>query len=140
MKRLMTFWMAALVLSTLFTARANAASIAWQTSLDAATRQAKTAHKPIFIYFWATWCEPCKKMTSGAYASSKVIAESRKWVMVKLDFDKNEKLAEKYKVGDTLPTMIFLKPIGQSVGKLVGYQDSAHLLKAMRASYPKARK
>ena len=59
----------------------------------------------VFIDFYATWCMPCKTMNPII----KEIAKEHKEVkFVKVDVDKNEKLAIQYNVMN-IPTMIIMK-------------------------------
>lgn len=59
----------------------------------------------IFIDFYATWCMPCKAMTP---VIEEIAKEHKEVKFVKVDVDKNEKLAIKYNVM-SIPTMIIIK-------------------------------
>lgn len=115
-------------------------SIAWRTSLDSGLAEAKKTGKPVMVYFWATWCGPCKLMVKSVYPKPSVVAESKKWVMVKLDFDKNEKAVRKYNVAANLPQFLFLTPGGKLASKTQGYKSESALVAAMRGAYRGAKK
>ena len=68
-----------------------------------------------------------------------VIAESRKWIMVHIDGDKQEKVAGKYKV-EAYPTLLIISPKGKVVASEVGGQKAGELLKWMKSKYSAARK
>lgn len=120
-------------------APAHAASISWETSLNTAMQKAKRAKKPVLLYFGATWCAPCKTMDKGTFKNASVAQESKKWVMLKLDGDKNQQLANKYKVLGTYPAFVFLKSNGTSVGKTVGYKNAQQMAQMLRTNATRAR-
>lgn len=119
-------------------AKAAKKGIQWQPSLQAAIKEAKRTGKPIMVDFFATWCGPCKMLDSETYTDASVIKESKRWISVKVDVDKEAKLAEKYKVS-AMPTVAFLRPDGTLVTGFVGYQGPKDALKSIRAAYAKVK-
>ena len=99
----------ALATATLGTANARAADIKWQTSLSSAQAEARKTHRPLLLYFSTSWCAPCKIMKRTTFKDAAVIRESRRWTMVEIDAEKQDKVAAKYKVVG-YPTTIILKP------------------------------
>ena len=78
-------------------------------SLDRA-RQAATdgAKRFVLIDFYTVWCGPCKKLDETTWKDQEV----RDWlareaVCLKVDAEKNEALAEKYRI-NAYPTVILL--------------------------------
>lgn len=118
---------------------AQAADITWRSSLSSAMTEAKKSGKPVLVDFSATWCGPCKQMKQTTFKDAKVIAESRKWVMVRVDIDDQEKVAEKYKI-TAVPTLLIMSPQGKVVAREVGGQNAGTFLKWMKSKYAAAKK
>ena len=78
---------------------------------------------PVLVDFWATWCAPCKALAPKIAA----VAEDYKGQarVVKLDIDKNRKIAMNYNVR-SIPTLIVFKN-GEAVGHAVGNVDQGKI-------------
>lgn len=114
-------------------ARAKA-KVNWRASFPLALAEARRTGKPIFVDFYTTWCGPCKYLDAVTYKDRRFVAESRKWVMVKVDAEKNSanlKLAQKYKVSG-FPSMIFLKSSGKESSRVVGGYPPEMLVPKMK--------
>lgn len=74
------------------------------------------AEKPDLLYFGATWCIPCGKMKK-LFKDKDVKKELDKYDFIMYDYDRDRKVAEKYKI-KFLPTMIFKKDGHRVVGEL----------------------
>jgi thiol:disulfide interchange protein len=98
-----------------------AKKIKWQSSWSAALKEAKRTGKPIFVDFYATWCGPCKMLDEHVYTNRKVIDASRKWVMLKVDAERNTQLAQANKI-TAFPTLIFYSPTGKAVVRKMGFE------------------
>ena len=111
----------------------SAAKVKWHMSMASGLAEAKKTGKPIFVDFYTTWCGPCKYLDDVTYKDAKFITESKKWVMVKLDAEKdpNVKLAEKYKI-EGYPSMLFLKPNGRESSRVVGGYPANLLVPKMK--------
>jgi thiol:disulfide interchange protein len=129
----------ALAAMTLGAGSARAADIKWHSSLSAAQAEAKKTKRPVLVYFSTTWCGPCKEMKRTTFKDAKVVAESRRWTMVQIDAEKQEKIAAKYKV-DGYPTMILLKPNGATVSRAEGGMSAGGFLNWMKSKYAAAKK
>lgn len=101
---------------------------------EQALAKAKNEKKLIFLDAYASWCGPCKAMKRKTFADSKVGEHFNKYyISVAVDMEKGEgpMLARKYAV-DSYPTLIFLQPDGQFIGKAVGYHSPNELLNVLK--------
>ena len=99
--------------------KTSSAKMQWRTSLPAALQEAKRTGKPIMIDFYATWCGPCKMLDQHVYTNAAVIKESRNWIVVKIDAEKQAALAQQYNVTG-YPTLMYLKPNGSVLKRQSG--------------------
>lgn len=108
---------AGLVLAVLGTSPAHAGgdwndgAISWQP-YDKGLAAAKTEKKPICLVFFTEWCPHCQNY-SAVFHDPKVVERSKRFVMIRLDKDKNGELSKKYAPdGEYIPRTYFLSPAG----------------------------
>jgi thiol-disulfide isomerase/thioredoxin len=98
-------------------------------SLDKARQAASDSGKRfVLVDFYTVWCGPCKKLDETTWKDQGV----RDWlakeaISLKLDAEKNEALAEKYRI-NAYPTVLLLRPDGSEIDRLVGYRDAKTFL------------
>src|SRR5215510_15990346 len=89
----------------------NDQGIAWQ-SYETGLEKAKKDKKPVCLVFFTEWCPHCANY-SGVFHDPKVVAESKKFVMIRLDKDKNAEVSKKYAPdGEYIPRTYFLSSAG----------------------------
>jgi len=71
---------------------------------------------PVLVYFWATWCVPCKTLSPIIEELTK--ENEGKIKVGKIDADQNNSITSKYFVM-SIPTLKFFKN-GKLVGEIVG--------------------
>ena len=97
-------------------------------SFDEACKKAREEKKIVLIDFYTTWCGPCKLLDRTTWKDDEV----RKWlgshaIALKIDAEKNRKLASNYNIR-SFPTILFLKPDGKELDRLVGYRGAEEFL------------
>jgi thioredoxin-like negative regulator of GroEL len=101
------------------------AGIEWYAGdVDAAFAAARTANKPVFLYWGAEWCPPCAQIKSTIFSRREFQERSRLFVPVYLDGDtpSAQKHGERFGVVG-YPTMILFKPDGTEITRLPGGVD-----------------
>lgn len=87
------------------------------------------SHKqPVVVDVWADWCGPCKMLAPQFSAAEEELKGKARFV--KLDADKNQKLARQYKV-QALPTLLFFKD-GRLVDRSSGVTSKTAIIKRVK--------
>jgi len=94
--------------------------------VDAAFAAAKTAGKPLFLFWGAEWCPPCAQIKSTIFNTREFQERSRLFVPVYLDGDtpSAQRHGERFGVVG-YPTMILFRPDGTEITRLPGTVDIA---------------
>ena len=98
----------------------------WSTDLDKAFAKAKAENKSVLVEFTGSdWCPPCIAMRKNVFSKQEFVnAAAKKYILVELDFpkgdkalaDKNQPLAEKYKI-EGFPTVLLFSAAGKEFGR-----------------------
>lgn len=77
----------------------------------------KASEVPVLVDFYATWCEPCKRMAPRLETLAK--EHEGKLLVVKVDVERSPKLKAKYGI-KRYPTLYLLKPGGETLKSSTG--------------------
>lgn len=90
----------------------NDSGIKWM-AYDEGLAAAQKAHKPVCLIFFTEWCPHCQNY-SQVFHDPKVVEKSKKFVMIRLDADKNQSVGAKYAPdGSYIPRTFFLSAKGE---------------------------
>ena len=90
----------------------NDAGIKWQP-YEAGLAAAKAEKKPVCLILSTEWCPHCVNY-SKVFHDPKVVEQSKRFVMIHLDKDKNAELSKKYAPdGEYIPRTLFLSSSGE---------------------------
>jgi thiol-disulfide isomerase/thioredoxin len=89
----------------------NDSGIAWK-SYEEGLAEAKKANKPVCLIFYTDWCPHCTNY-SKVFHDAKVVEQSKKFVMIRLNKDQNKEISNKYAPdGQYIPRTMFLSAEG----------------------------
>jgi thiol-disulfide isomerase/thioredoxin len=111
--------------------KANSGSVNWMHSFEDAMKMSKALNKPILLDFTAYWCAPCQKMDSDVWSKEEVQEVMENYIPVKIDFDVEKKLVNKYNVKG-IPFILILDGWGNKLHSFIGYRDKLQTLKILK--------
>jgi len=103
--------------------------INWIYDIDSVLSLGKRENKLLMIDFMAEWCQPCHKMEDSTFSHSEVIKKSSFFIPVRIDVDKQGKIAIKYNGnarkygGIGIPNILFMDSDEKVFKYIVGYYD-----------------
>ena len=78
----------------------------------------------VMVDFWATWCGPCKMVAPTLNSIAET--ESEKIKVAKVNVDKEQQIAQKFKIR-SIPTMVIFKN-GKEVKRFTGIKSKKFLM------------
>ncbi len=111
----------------------------WSDSFSVARERARTEHKPILLYFTASWCGPCQEMRRSVWTDQRIADALSAYVTVRIDIDKQGDLARQYHT-ESIPQFFLMDEDGNIQRSETGAMDAdqflAWLAKATASSPP----
>lgn len=100
--------------------------IVWQTDIAKAVKQAKAEKKLVLVHFYGDTCAPCKDVERNVFPQPLVVqAMMRNYVPVKINIDKEEKIAAAYGIRQ-IPQDVFLAGgTGQVLNRTITKETAA---------------
>ncbi|HEX4585234.1 MAG TPA: thioredoxin family protein [Burkholderiaceae bacterium] len=114
-------------------AAAGGPAIAWFAGdVDSAFARARAEHKPLFLYWGASWCPPCNQVKATLFKRHDFIERSSQFIPVYLDGDQAsaQKLGDRFRVRG-YPTMILFASDGSEITRLPGEIDPQQYLQVL---------
>lgn len=107
--------------------------LSWASDWDDAFARAKQDDRVVMVEFYADWCIWCKRMESTTFANPDVVGLlADRAVAVKVDGEREGRvLAGRFRV-DGYPTIVFLSPEQQELGRVPGYLEPADFIQAVQ--------
>ncbi len=109
-------------------------------SFSEALEKAKQEEKLIFLDAYASWCGPCKMMSSTVFTQQEVGDYfNNTFINMKIDMEKGEGpgLSNQFKV-TAYPTLLFISPKGEIVQRHVGGMDPEGFITFAKSASGKA--
>ena len=121
-KKVVLFFMFLIFLLFPGSAWSRSEKVEWVSYPEGITR-AERENLPIVIFFYTTVCPECRRLEKKVF-SRKDIADyiNQRLVPIKVDCNREEKVAEKYKVF-ACPVNYFLRPDGEPIDFAPGFVE-----------------
>ncbi len=98
----------------------------------ARSRRPRRRHKPLFLYWGATWCPPCNQVKATLFNRQDFIDRSRHFIPVYIDGDSPsaQRLGTRFNASG-YPTMILFTPEGREITRLPGEVDADQYMRVL---------
>src|SRR5581483_182750 len=111
-------------------------ALAWARGEQAGLAQAKAAHQPALLDFYADWCLPCKELELKTFSDPTVAEALARFSLAKVDCTTDDDPlvidAKKRYHAETLPTVVLVRPDGSVAHKIDHFVGPDELLKLLR--------
>ena len=111
--------------------------VVWLEDYEAAVSQAKESGRVLMVNVTTPWCKACKYMDEAVYARSDVTEASRDLVPVRVNAEARQDVKQALAVSG-YPTVIFLSPEEEQVGRVRGAVPAGIMLEQMSKAIARA--
>lgn len=116
----------------------SSTAVPWRTDLAQAKSEAASTGRPLWIQFTGPWCYNCRRMEAEAFAQTDVVGYAHSaFVPVKLAADEYEQFALGFGLS-CLPATVILRPNGEVVSRVQGYNTPDAFLTFLRDALNRA--
>jgi len=96
--------------------------VQWEKYGPEKLAEASLAGKPVILYFYAAWCQPCHALKEKTFSDPEVIQALEPYARIKVDMsfnksDKIKKIASQFRI-EAYPSILFYNPEGNEVNSL----------------------
>lgn len=95
----------------------------WSSTLQEGFARARREGKPVLAYFGTDWSLDCQAYTKSLFPDRSFIEAAEPFVLVRIDVDRDEKLADSYGVKG-IPDIVFFDAEGGVLDRVEGYQGT----------------
>lgn len=116
------------------TAASAEEGVPWrELGLEEALVAAEAEGKTVLVDVWATWCAPCREQEAEVWDTAEGATLAEGTVPIRVDFDSEEgqELKRRRNVLG-LPTVLFLRPNGEEIDRIAGYEEREAFLAEAR--------
>ena len=120
--------------STIFgnTPHASSANLIQWHSYDEGMALGKAEGKKVFINFYATWCQYCRKMNKQTFTAPEIVSYlNENFISIKVDVERERQVASLYNISP-LPDTWFISETGEGIGNKPGYMSAEDLLPVLQ--------
>jgi thiol:disulfide interchange protein len=101
----------------------GASALPWERDLPTALARAGSEKKLVMVDMYTDWCGWCRRLDQTTLSDADVQRALERVVSVRLDAERDGRdVARRFNV-DSYPTILFLNPSGDEVGRIPGYLE-----------------
>jgi thioredoxin:protein disulfide reductase len=110
----------------------------WEHNLVDARERARAASSPLLVDFGASWCQACGELDRHTFSDPRVIAETQRFVKVKVDLSPGQDLSTRKEWLKTygargLPLVVLHTSDGRESARITEFVEADRMLELLRA-------